>query len=54
MNNNKNKTTKQDQNNQRPKTRQEHAPKKQGSNRNVLHAQVKYHDQERPETRMFD
>jgi len=48
MNNNKNKPTKQDQKNQRPKNRQERVPKKQGQNNDV-----KYHEQERPETRMF-
>jgi hypothetical protein len=43
MNNTKNKPIKQDQ----KKTRQGNATKKQGS-------QIKYHEQERIETRMFD
>jgi len=54
MNNTKLKTTKQLQKNQTQKTRQGHATKKRSQNGNMLHGQIKYHDQERIETRMFD
>jgi len=43
----------QDQKNQGQKTRQKQRPKPQGRNHNMLHDDRKYHEQERPETRMF-
>lgn len=53
MNNTKNKSNKQD-NNQTQKNQHEQGPKKGGRNANMLHQDVKYHEQERIETRMFD
>jgi hypothetical protein len=44
---------KQDQKkNQRPKTRQQQEPRKQGQNRNMLHEGLKFQDHEHPETRL--
>ncbi len=43
---------KQDQKNQRQKTRQKQGPMKPGQNSNMLHDERKHHDQEQPETRL--
>jgi hypothetical protein len=47
-----NTTTKQDQKNQRQKTRQKERPKKPGQNSNMLHEDRKHQDHEYPETRL--
>jgi hypothetical protein len=43
---------KQDQKNQRQKTRQVQGREKRGQNPNMLHDGRKHHEQENPETRM--
>jgi hypothetical protein len=43
---------KQDQKNQRQKSRQEQGPKKQGQNPNMLQDDGKHQDHEHPETRL--
>jgi hypothetical protein len=43
----------QDQKHPGQKTRPKQRPKTQGRNSSLLHDDRKYHEQERPETRMF-
>jgi hypothetical protein len=43
---------KQDQTNRLQKNRQKQRPKKQGQTHNMLHGELKHHEQEQPETRM--
>jgi hypothetical protein len=43
----------QDQKHPGQKTRPKQRPKTQGRSSNLLHDDRKYHEQERPETRMF-
>jgi len=43
----------QDPKHQGQKTRPKQRPKTHGRNSNMLHDDGKYHEQERPETRMF-
>jgi hypothetical protein len=47
-----NTATKQDQKNQRQKTRQKQRPKKQGRNASLLHDDRKHQEHEHPEMRL--